>query len=111
VSFAGSGESTGGLASVVVAQCAPGRIAEATAWGVDILSHASKVTGLDGSSSVPCTGPRRRSSGSAWPRLMGRGRHATASLAADATYLERIDDAGPLFLPGSASQRLLRRLA
>jgi hypothetical protein len=35
---------------------------------------------------------------------------ATASLAADGTYLERIDDAGPLFLPGSASQRLLRRL-
>lgn len=35
---------------------------------------------------------------------------ATASLAADGTYLERIDDAGPLFLAGSASQLLLRRL-
>ena len=35
---------------------------------------------------------------------------ATGSLAADGTYLERIDDAGPLFLPDSTSQHLLRRL-
>jgi hypothetical protein len=110
VSFAGSGESTGNLASVVVAQCAPGRIAEATAWGVDILSHASKTTGLDGSFLRALYGR--------WPTLvwislaetMEEVDIATASLAADGTYVERIDDAGPLFLAGSASQRLLRRL-
>ena len=50
MSFAGSGESVGNFASVVLAQCAPGRIGEATAWGVDILSHASKLTGLATSS-------------------------------------------------------------
>jgi hypothetical protein len=111
VSAAGSGESTGNLASVVVAQCAPGRIAEATAWGVDILSHASKTTGLDGSFLRALYGR--------WPTLvwislaetMEEVDIATASLAADGTYFERIDDAGPLFLPGSASQRLLRQLA
>ena len=110
VSVAGSGESTGNLASVVVAQCAPGRIAEATAWGVDILSHASKTTGLDGSFLRALYGR--------WPTLvwislaetMEEVDIATASLAADGTYVERIDDAGPLFLAGSASQRLLRRL-
>jgi hypothetical protein len=36
---------------------------------------------------------------------------SAAGLAVDATYRERIDDTGPLFLPGSASQRLLRRLS
>ena len=110
VSVAGSGESTGNLASVVVAQCAPGRIGEATAWGVDILSHASKTTGLDGSFLRALYGR--------WPTLvwislaetMEEVDIASASLAADGTYVERIDDAGPLFLAGSASQRLLRRL-
>jgi hypothetical protein len=36
---------------------------------------------------------------------------AAAALAADARYLERIGDADPLFLAGSASHRLLRRLS
>ena len=49
MTFAGSGGSAGGFATVVTAQCAPGRIADAMAWGVDILNHASKVTGLDSS--------------------------------------------------------------
>lgn len=68
VSFAASGESTANFASVIVAQCAPGRIAEATAWGIDILTHASKLTAATGPSSGPCTGRGRRSSGSPWPR-------------------------------------------
>lgn len=110
VSVAGTGESTANLASVVVAQCAPGRIAEAAAWGVDILSHASKLTGLDGFFVRNLYG--------AWATLvwisvaetMDEIDGAAAAQAADATFLERIDDGGPLFRPGSASQRLLRRL-
>jgi hypothetical protein len=111
VSSAGSGESTGNLASVVVAQCAPGRIAEATAWGVDILSHASKTTGLDGSFLRSLYGPWATLVWISLAETMEEVDIAAASLAADGTYIERIDDAGPLFLPGSASQRLLRRLA
>lgn len=111
VSFAGSGESTGNFASVVVAQCQPGRIAEATAWGVDILSHASKVTGLDGSFLRALYGPWATLVWISLAETMEEVDNATASLAADGTYVERIDDAGPLFLPGATSQRLLRRLA
>jgi hypothetical protein len=111
VSFAGSGESTGNFASVIVAQCAPGRIAEATAWGVDILSHASKTTGLDGSFLRALYGPWATLVWISLAETMEEVDIATAALAADGTYVERIDDAGPLFLPGSASQRLLRRLA
>lgn len=111
VSVAGPGGSVGNFASVVLAQCAPGRIAEATAWGVDILSHASKLTGLDGVLVRGLYGPWATLAWIAVAESMDEVDDAAAALAADTSYLERIDDAGPLFLPGSASQRLLRRLS
>jgi hypothetical protein len=110
VSFAGPGGNAGNFAMVVTAQCAPGRIAEAMAWGVDILSHHSKITGLDGALVRSLYGPWATL---AWVQLADSWEDvdaAVASLAADATYLERIDDAGQLFLAGSASQSLARRL-
>ena len=93
-----------------MAQCAPGRIAEATAWGVDILSHASKLTGLDGFFVRNLYGPWATLVWISVAETMEEIDGAVAARAADATYLERIDDGGPLFHPGSASQRLLRRL-
>jgi len=110
VSVAGTGGSTDRFVSVLSAQCAPGRLAEATAWGRDVLSHASKVTGLDGVLLRCLYGP--------WPTLswislaesMEEVDVACSALAADGTYLERIDDGGPLFVAASTSQRLLRRL-
>ena len=36
---------------------------------------------------------------------------ADAAMSSDPTYLERIDQGGELFLPGAATQRLIRRLA
>ena len=88
----------------------PARIAEATAWGIDILSHASKTTGLDGSFLRALYGPRATLAWILLAETMEEVDIATGSLAADGTYLERIDDAGPLFLPDCASQHLLRRL-
>jgi hypothetical protein len=110
MSLAGPGGTVGNFASVVLAQCAPGRIGEATAWGVDILSHASKLTGLDGAFVRGLYGPWATLAWISLAETMDEVDGAVACLTADATYIERIDDAGPLFLPGSASQRLLRRL-
>jgi hypothetical protein len=110
VSVARSGGSTGSFASTVTARCAPGRMAEAMAWGVDILSHHSKVTDLDGAFVRGLYGPWATVG---WINLADSWEDidaSTAALAADASYLERIDDAGQLFLAGSASQRLFRRL-
>ncbi len=110
VSFAGSGGNAGTLASVTTARCAPGRNAEAMAWAVDSLSHRSKVTGLDGALVRSLYGPWATL---VWIHLADSWDDVDASsatLTADATYLERVDDAGPLFLAGSAAQRLLRRL-
>jgi hypothetical protein len=111
LSTAGSGESTARFASVVLARCAPGRIAEATAWGVDILSHASKATGLDGLFLRGLYGPWASLVWISLAESLEEVDDSAAALAADPTYVERIDDAGPLFLPGSTSQRLLRRLS
>ena len=111
VSAAGSAEGSSRFASVVLAQCAPGRMAEATAWGVDILSHASKATGLDGLFLRARYGPWASLVWISFAETMEEVDDSAAALAADPTYVERIDDAGPLFIPGSASQRLLRRLS
>lgn len=77
----------------------------------DGISHASKMTGLDGSFLRALYGPWATLVWISLAETMEEVDIATASLSGDGTYLERIDDAGPLFLPGSASQRLLRRLA
>lgn len=111
VSVAGPGGSIGNFASVALARCAPGRVAEATAFGVDILSHASKLTGLDGAFVRGLYGPWATLAWITVAESMDEVDGAAAALAADTGYLERIDDAGPLFLPDSASQRLLRRLS
>ena len=111
VHVAGPGGSVGNFASVVVAQCAPGRVAEAMAFGADILSHSSKLTGLDGVFVRSLYGPWATLAWISVAESMDEVDDAAAALAADTTYLERIDDAGPLFLPGSTSQRLLRRLS
>ena len=111
VSFVGSGGNVGNLASITTAQCAPGRTAEAMAWGVDILSHASKLTGLDGALVRGLYGPGATL---AWISLADTWNEvdaSTAALSSDATYLERIDDAGELLLAGTVSRQLLRRLS
>jgi hypothetical protein len=111
VSTAGAGGTTARFASVVLARCAPGRMAEATAWGVDILSHASTATGLNGLFLRALYGPWASLAWISLAESMEEVDVSTAALADDPTYVERIDDAGPLFIPGSASQRLLRRLS
>ncbi len=110
VHVVGSGGATAGLASVTTARCAPGRVAEAAAWAVDILSHRSKVTGLPGTLVRRLHGPGSTlvwiDLADSWSDLDA----ATDALDADAAYLERIDDAGPLLLPGNTATLLLRRL-
>lgn len=111
VGFAGSGERTGNFASAIVAECPRGRIARPAAWGVDILSHVSELTGLDGWFLRALYGPWATLVTISAAENMEEVDDATASLAAGASCVDRIDDAGPLFVPGSASHRLLRRLA
>ena len=111
VAMEGTGDEVPQYAAIVTAQCAPGRITEAMAWGVDIMHYASKLTGLDGALVRGIYGPFATL---AWISLAGtleQADAADAAMSTDPTYIERIDQGGELFIPGTASQRLIRRLA
>ena len=98
-------------ASVVRAQCAPGRIADAMSWGVDINQHVAKLTNLPASMVRTMYGP--------WAELgwilladdLSQFDHAEVATSGDPSYLERIDNGGELFIASSATQVLLRSLA
>lgn len=111
VDMAGPANNTGGFATVVTAQCAGGRIAEAMAWGVDIMNHVAKITEVDVALVRGLYGPWATLG---WISVLDTLEQIDAMEAAtstDPTYIESIDQAGELFVPSSAEQRLLRRLA
>lgn len=111
VAMVGSGKEIPQYATVVNAQCANGRIADAMAWGVDMTTRVNKLTGLDGSFVRGLYGPW---ASVAWISLadsLDAIEAGEAATAGDDGYLEQIDAGGDLFTPGSATQRLIRRLA
>ncbi len=110
LAMAGDGGQGREYASVVMAQCTVGRIVEAMGWGVEMMEHAARVTGLDGLFTRSMYGPF---ASVAWISLADSAEevdHATAALAADPDYLTMIDDSAGLFVPGSGTSRLSRRI-
>jgi hypothetical protein len=108
--------STDGLAahqyaSVTTAQCAAGRIAEAMAWGVDTMQHVSKLTGFATSVVRGLYGPFSTLAWITSTDTLAEVDAADVVTSSDPTYVERVDQAGELFLTGSARQQLVRRLA
>jgi len=98
-------------AGIVTAQCAGGKIADAMAWGVDIMQLSAKLTGSDHALVRPLYGPFATL---VWIALFDTLEEADAvetARASDPSYLERLDQGGDLFVPGSATQRLIRRLS
>jgi hypothetical protein len=98
-------------AGIVTAQCAAGKIADAMAWGVDIMQLSAKLTGTDHALVRPLYGPFATL---VWIALFDTLEEADlleTARASDPTYLERLDQGGDLFVPGSATQRLIRRLS
>ena len=111
VALSGDGGPVRQYASIVTAQCAGGKIADAMAWGVDMMQLSAKLTGSDGALVRPIYGPFATL---VWIGLFDTLEEADAAETArsgDPSYLERLDQGGDLFLPGSASQRLIRRLS
>ena len=96
--------------TIVTAQCAPGKIADAMAWAVDIQSHVNKLTNGDGLLLRGLYGPFGTL---AWIGLFKSLADVDASGAAmsgDPTYIEQLDQAGELFVTGTVEQRLIQRL-
>jgi hypothetical protein len=111
VAMAGDGGHTGEYVTLVQAQCAVGHTAEAMTWGVDMMNHVAGVTGRDGVFGRSMYGPW---GGVGWLSLaasLDEVDAATAAIAADPTYIEKLDAAGPLFVPGASRSMLSRRIA
>ena len=110
VATAGPGNPVGDVVSLVRTQCAPGKIAAAMAWAVDMIQHLAKITGSDVSLVRSLFGPWASLGFIASAGSLDALDAANAAMAADATYVAKLDEAGPLFLPGATHQVLLQRL-
>ena len=109
VAFAGEGAPRS-YVSIVTAQCALGKIADAMAWGVDIMQHAAKLTGADSSLVRGLYGPFGTLVWIATYDSLADVDKAGVALSSDTTYLERLDQGGDFFVPGTGTQRLIQRL-
>lgn len=101
----------GRYATVVRAECAGGHVADAMGWGVDVMNHVAKLTGLSTSMVRSLYG---KWGGVGWITVadsLADIDNAQKAIAADTGYVERLDMAGDFFVPGSATTVLLRNLS
>jgi hypothetical protein len=97
-------------AVITTAECAGGKLADATAWGVDIMQYSAK---LSGAASYVCRGVYGEFGKLVWIALfdsLDQVDAADAATSTDPGYLEQLDQAGDLFRPGSVTQRLIQRI-
>jgi hypothetical protein len=80
------------------------------AWGVDMMQYVAKLTGAESSFARGLYGPFASVVWVSRFVSLQAVDAADAKLSNDPDYLERLDGAGDLFLPGSTTQRLIRRL-
>lgn len=97
--------------TIVTAQCALGKIADSMAWGVDIMQHAAKLSGAASTLVRGLYGPFGTLVWLATYDSLEQVDKAGAALSSDPAYLERLDQGGDLFVPGSGTQRLIQRLS
>ena len=111
LALVGTGSGAGNYASLVTAQCADGKIADAMAWGVDILNHVHELTGRDGSFSRSLYGPWATVGWITLADSLEQIDEGTAKMNADPTYIEKIEAGAGLFLPGVSASRLSQKIA
>ncbi|HWJ62892.1 MAG TPA: hypothetical protein VNS19_13070 [Acidimicrobiales bacterium] len=106
----GEGGQTGSIADVVTAQCAGGQVGAAMTWGLEIFNQVGKVTGSDGLFGRGMYGPWATLGWISLASSLDEVDAAQAAIAGDSSYLGKIDEAGDLFVPGSAQSQLLQRI-
>ncbi len=110
VAHGGTGGHRGDYSSIVMAQCAAGKIGEAVAWGVDIMNHVVAVTGRDGLFTRSIYGPWASVAWFSLAASLDEVDAANAALSAHPDHLAKLDAGGGLFLAGSGQSRLSRRI-
>lgn len=103
-----TGEPTAPKQFIVItqAQINGGRMADALAWSGRVIEHAKSVTGVDSLLVTSTAGTMFQVGFIAGVDTAAELDDINTALAADATYLEMLDEAGDLFATGS-SQRLI----
>ncbi len=95
---------------VIRAQCAPGKIAAAMAWGVDTMKYAAKLTGESPMMVSARYGPFATIGWITNFENLDRIDAYHDAVQTDAGYLSRIDEGGELFTVNSAETALSQRL-
>jgi hypothetical protein len=101
----------GCVAMITTATMNAGRYSKAIGWGIDIAKHVSAVGGMP---TMFLTSSFGEFGGVAWIAVapdMATVDAAGAAVNADPGYLEMLDGAGDLFLPGSGNRVLMTRVA
>jgi hypothetical protein len=101
----------GAAATVITATANPGQIAKALAWGVEITTIYSRITGSPASFFADAYGPFGQLTWITTHADIAAADAANDALQATPDYLTSIDGAGALFVPGSGMQALATRIA
>jgi len=101
----------GAVSTLVTATAANGKLADAMGWGVAIAEHYTKVTGVPVAFFADAYGTMGQVTWIGISPDFAAVDAARAAINADAAYLESVDRAGNLFLPGSSRSGLLTRIA
>lgn len=96
--------------NAITAQCGEGRIADAMAWGVDILQYVGGLSGLPGAFVHSLYGPWATVGWISLAKDLAQVDASNAKVSADPGYLERIDGNVGMFTPGSGQVALSQRL-
>lgn len=111
VATSGPGGELGSFATSTIAQCAPGRVADAMAWGVDMTKQVERYADTDQIFARAAYGPFATVAWFSVADSMEEIDKASQARSEDPSYIEALDGAGDLFVQGSARALLSRRIA
>ena len=104
------GEEPAPLVAVTTATAAPGRQADAVAWGVNMLDYTHGVTGTPGLFTTSAVGSFSDVSWIISYQDAAAIDSDNDTMMTDAGYLERMGSAGAMFVAGSAQRSVLAKL-
>ncbi len=108
---AGTTPPVGAVAIVTTATAANGHMTDAVEWGLEIAAHAGNVGGVPIMVLASAFGEFGQLGWLSVTPDAATAQAATDAVNADEGYLKMINDAGDLFVPGTAHRRMTTRIA
>lgn len=101
----------GAVAMATTATAANGHMSDAVAWGLEVAEHAGKVGGVPVIVLAAAFGEFGQLGWLSVAPDAATAQSATDAVNADEGYLKMINDAGELFVPGTAHRMMTTRVA